>query len=74
MSFNIMNYMSKTISEATTVELLHAILQAEGYKPGPKRTVYYEPVSETLVAIGPDTVARIRIFDEDMPTLNSMVD
>lgn len=66
-------YTDKKISEATTIELLHAILHAEGLSPGPKRTVYAESVSESLVAIGPDAVAHVRIFDADIPTLNNLV-
>ena len=68
-----MRYDDTTIADATPQELLHALLHSQGMVPGPTRTVYAEPVSETLVSVGDDATAHIRIFDEDIETLNGLV-
>ena len=66
-------YADKTIAEATPQELLHALLHSQGLTPGPSRTIYCEPVSETLISIGDDATACITIFDDDIGTLNGLV-
>lgn len=68
-----MGYMNKTISEATSEELLHALLHTNGMCEGPSKTTYCEPVSEALIAIGPDRTATITIFTDDVSTLNARV-
>ena len=68
-----MEYMNKTISDATSEELLHALIYRNGIAPGPTKTVYAEPVAESLVAIGPDRTATIRVFQDDIATLNERV-
>ena len=66
-------YPDKAIADSTPQELLHALLHSQGISPGPSKTVYAEPVSETLVSIGDDASAHIRIFDEDIEALNKTV-
>ena len=68
-----MEYMNKTIADATSEELLHALMHANGIADGPTMTRYGEPVSESLVAIGPDRTATIRVFTDDIEALNQHV-
>jgi len=68
-----MNYMNKTISEATALELLHAIMHTAGINSGPKKRTFNEPVSESIIAIGNDTSATITVFDADFPVFNKLV-
>ena len=65
-------YTNKTISDATSAELLHALIHTNGLARGPTKTTYAEPVMETLIAIGPDRTATIRIFQDDICHLNEM--
>ena len=65
--------MLKTFEVATCEELLYSLLHVNGLAPGPKKTVYHQPVSECLIALGPDAIASIHIFDEDIETLNQRV-
>ena len=68
-----MNYMTKRIEQATSEELLHALLHINGIGDGPKKTTYHEPVKESLIAIGPDHTAHILIFADDVSVLNARV-
>lgn len=67
-------YMDKTIAEATSEELLHALIKTNGLAPGPRKTTYCLPVSEALIAIGDDRTASVHIFNEDIEALNRHVE
>ena len=68
-----MNYMNKMVSEATSEELLHALISANGLGAAPRKTMRCEPASSCLIEIGQDTSAEIVIFDDDINLLNDRI-
>lgn len=68
-----MNYVNKIIAEATSEELLHALININGLSPGPKKTVYAEPIYVSDIPIGPDRTARITVFADDISILHVLL-
>ena len=68
-----MYYGSKTIEQATSEELLHALITANGLHESPHRRGLAQPSSSSLIAIGADHVADIQIFDDSLDLLNAKI-
>ena len=65
--------LNKTIGSATSEDLLYALIYRNGIDDGPRKTVYGTPHKETLVAIGDDATAFIRIDADDVALLTERV-
>ena len=67
------HYTDKTIANATSEELLHALIHANGVDDAARKTERITPHSECLVAIGPDATASIILDSVDLMTLQDIV-
>jgi DNA-binding XRE family transcriptional regulator len=67
------HYTDKTIANATSEELLHALIKANGISDAARKSVRCTPHSESLIAIGPDATASIIVDTEDLSTLEDIV-
>ena len=68
-----MYYGSKTIEQATSEELLHALITANGIHESPRTRSLGEPSSSSLIAIGADDTAEVQIFDDSLNLLNAKI-
>ena len=67
------HYTDKKIIDATSEELLHALIHTNGISDAARKSVRISPHSESLIAIGPDATASIIVDTEDLVVLNDIV-
>lgn len=69
-----MKYMNKTIAEATSEELLHALLKKNGIETEPKEAKYSDRLLESFIAIDNGRKATIFFSVDDLEALHRHIE